>query len=851
MVSAWPATLAGVGLLILPGLAFLALLPREEREALPLDERVFLVPAVGVLFASWLGLVLAEAGRFSLLAAGGVGAIVSLAVLALRFRSLRFARPTGLPMLALAAVLGLSLGLDARPSEYVLGGRDPGIYVASMALIGRTGGVVHTDPTVLAIPPEDAALFFRNPDNVDFSWGRFMGFPLENPRTGRVFAEFLHLFPVFGAYLFQAAGLKGALATPAVFGVLGTVACFLAFKRLLGLAPAFVAALLLALNVLQVWFARYPLSEPMSQFLLFTGVLALAHWEERGRPWFGGLAGVAFGLSLLVRIDSVLILVPLSLYVVIRRLRGDLPWRRAAALAVPFVLLAVHAAVHAMVWSRKYVLAILNRPYWQQPLGVWIALALAALAGIIGAHVLAPRVGPLWQRHERRWRVVMIASLVVLALYAYFLRPQISAWAGADGNDPARRILSPGWLASLLTDRTFGWKHLAAHDAQAFVRLGWFVQPLGLALAVVGLARLLWRFGNRTLFVILLALSFSGFYFYKLRVWHDYFFAARRFVPVILPCALAFAVVALRDLARRAWWRRGLAGLLLALLGGLFVRDTARIARYVDWQGSVAFVQQVGRLFGPEDIVVFEQPASIHLLSLPLWAAEGTPILELARWDPDPERLKHVLRVWRQRYRNVYFVYTYRAERGLCGVFLEHVQDFDWPTFEWKRDYSGPPRASEPRRLHFTVARMLLPGDLQVPPLPELDVGSSDDFQVSGCFAKEGAAGETYRWTGPCASLYLPALAKARAFTIVASVGRRPAEPPTRVDVSVGDRPVGSFVPGADWESFRFLIPEGGGQSGLVRLSVPTWRPANVEAGSSDVRDLGVMVDRVTVEEGR
>src|SRR5688572_30986764 len=42
--------------------------------------------------------------------------------------------------------------------------------------------------------------------------------PLENPETGRVVPEHFHLFPAFGAYLFQTMGVKGALATPCVFG---------------------------------------------------------------------------------------------------------------------------------------------------------------------------------------------------------------------------------------------------------------------------------------------------------------------------------------------------------------------------------------------------------------------------------------------------------------------------------------------------------------------------------------------------------------------------------------------------------------------------------------------------------
>src|SRR6185295_1995039 len=151
------------------------------------------------------------------------------------------------------------------PSEYLLGGRDPGTYIGAMGVIARTGGIAYTDPVVRSIPPQDVELFYRNAQSPDFNWGRFMGFPLESPRTGRVYPEFFHLFPSFGAYLFQAMGVKGALATPPVFGILGTLGVFLALRRLFGDAAALLGGLLLATNVVQVWFARYPVSEGMSQ----------------------------------------------------------------------------------------------------------------------------------------------------------------------------------------------------------------------------------------------------------------------------------------------------------------------------------------------------------------------------------------------------------------------------------------------------------------------------------------------------------------------------------------------------------------------------------------------------------
>ena len=319
LVPALPAALAGLALFLLPGLLFLALLPPRERVDLGFDEAAFVAVGGSLAWTAWLGLALAEAGRFWLPTAGALTAgLVLLLALALR-RHLHFSLPRpDRHCLPAASVLAAALLLDARPSEYLVGGRDPGAYVAAMCLIGRTGGIVVEDPLVTSVPAEDRELFFRNPERPDFSWSRFMGFDLERPGTGRVFPQFFHLFPAFGAYLFQAFGVRGALATPTVFGVLGTLGVFFAFRRWLGSGVALLGSLLLSVNEVQVWFARYPVSEPVSLFLVFLGLLALSRWEAGSRA-FGALAGFVFGLSLLVRIDSLLLVLPLGVYLALRR----------------------------------------------------------------------------------------------------------------------------------------------------------------------------------------------------------------------------------------------------------------------------------------------------------------------------------------------------------------------------------------------------------------------------------------------------------------------------------------------------------------------------------------------------
>lgn len=844
-VAAPLATLCGLFVLLVPGLVFLALLGRRQRDALRLDEALFLTVAVSVCFSAWVALVLAEAGRFSLGRATSLLAGASLLALVLGRR--RLAPP--LPPLRRAAdilpallLLALALGLQARPTEYLVGGRDPGTYIAAMGLTARTGGIVYTDPGVLSIPPEDVELFYRNPGNPDYSWGRFLGFPLENPRSGRVFPEFFHLFPAFGAYLFATMGVKGALATPPVFGVLGTLAAFFAFRRLFGEAVGLLAALLLSLNVVQVWFARYPVSEPFSQFLFFLALLALALHEDHDAPAFGALFGTALGLSLLVRIDSILVLLPLALYLLVGRAHRTLDARRALLLLAPFGLLGIHAAFHATFFARKYLVSVVNRPYWQQPAWVWTGLLALGLLALWAAGHYGERLVRLLEERGATLRAGLMAGLALLAAYAYFLRPLLSAWAGADGNDAAHRWSDPALLEAL------GFRHLAAHDAQSLVRLGWFVSPLGLVLALLGLLLAIRDFRPRLLFGLAAFLCFSLFYFYKIRVYNDYYFAMRRFFPVIVPWLFALAAYFLVRLAARGGARRAVSALLALALVALQVEGMRPIVRHVDWKNAVGFVSDVARRFRPDDVVIFEQVQSIHLLSLPLWAVHGVNILELARFNPDPERLRHLIAAWRGRYRSIYFVHTYRTD--LCGVFLQRVEDHSFGSFEWERAYGRPPERPEFRSLRFTVSRVVPPEELQVPPLREVDIGGSDDFQVSGFFDKEGFGAETYRWTGACASLYLPGARAGDTLVLRASAAQRPlsAKPPD-VRVSLSGVALGGFTPGPDFGEARLRLPDPLPPGPpVVRLDVPAWRPINVLPGSSDGRDLGIVVDAVRLE---
>ncbi len=711
--------LAGLVLLLAPGLCLLSLLPRRDREALAPDEAAYLTVGTSLAFSAWVGVLLAEAGRFSLPMAGAVVAGASLVAVVFGRRRLGwpFGRPTGLRRLWPAAlVLAVAVALTARPNQQVVGGRETGTEVAAMAVIARTGGLAWT------------------------------GFALEPAETGRVVARVFPLFPVVGACLYQALGLDGALRSAALLAALGVLGVFFLVRRLFGPPAALLSGLLLGLNVLQVWLGRSPVPESLSQLLLFLGLLAFTHWEEHRSPAFGALAGGVLGLSLLARLDNVLIVIPLGVVLLVRRFSGSRRRSTIAPVVVPFLLVALHAALY----------------------GLWFA--------------------------------------------------------------PGR--LPEAWIPRL-------WP-----DLHGFLRLGWMLGTVGLGLGGLGLLLAVRSRQPRLLLPLLTAFALSGLWTLGPLPGDEYPWAFRRFLPVAVPSLLALAAVFLVRLAGAGRLRRGLATVLSLGLMAVYARDTRLVVGHVDWLGVGRFIDDVARPLGPRDVIVFERGEVSRALALPLYALHGSNVLRLTRDQAVPGRVRDLSEAWRRRYRNVYLAHADAV--GLCGLFLEPVGA---PRLFWFSEWSaqgarpGPP---EFRPLRFRLSRVVLPHELRLPALPEVDIGRSDDLQLSGFYDKEGDRAHSYRWTGPCASVYLPGARGGRALAITAAAGQRPALATASFSLS-GVR-LGSAIVGPRWQRHVLPLPvELPAGAPVLEIDVPTWCPKDVIAGADDDRRLGIMLDRIEV----
>jgi hypothetical protein len=258
----------------LPGAAIFRapLLSRDRRAALDGEERLFwqIVIAIGVSLT--IVLALASMGRYSfqrLLIADIATTAIVAAGARLRLRLSPPRRLPGLTALIPVALVLLGLWRFFPASEYVIGGKDPGVYVNEGIQIAQRGAISSRDAVVAAVPNFARDLFFPSEQRDDYYSGRFMGFFIREPEQGHVIGQFPHLYPASIAIGYGLNGLSGARQTTGVWAILGLLAVYFAGARLFGKPAAAAAAGLLSLHVIQVWFSRYPNAEVVMQALLF------------------------------------------------------------------------------------------------------------------------------------------------------------------------------------------------------------------------------------------------------------------------------------------------------------------------------------------------------------------------------------------------------------------------------------------------------------------------------------------------------------------------------------------------------------------------------------------------------
>ncbi|MEO8480721.1 MAG: glycosyltransferase family 39 protein [Acidobacteriota bacterium] len=817
---------------------------RPLRVSLSFEERTFWALLLSALWSVMLVLALGALNRYTfarLLTINVVGAVILVAGLRGRLRYRDQVTRVSWTALVPLTIVAAGIWLYSPTSEYIIGGKDPGTYINEGVQIAQRGQVVIRDPDVAVVPAPYRDLFFPSHQQTTYYGLRFMGFFIQDPDAGRVVGQFPHFYPASIALGYALNGLSGARQTVVFWTILAVLAVYFAGRRMFGHAVAAAAAVLLALNVVEVWFGRYPNSEMTMQALIFAALLAAGRARDGGRVFFGVVAGVVLGLSLFLRYEILLAFAAFAAAGVMAPVSG----RRLGA---PF-----QGALAVTSLAGLWYLAGPMRAYFAYPLDFvhqrgGVLLAVVGLVTSVAAHWLLRR--PTVNTAVRRLLPAALAiALAALAVYAYFFRQ--------------------------MEGRT------ALGDAMAFRTFGWYLTPWVLAIAVAGaVVMIATRFWRDPEFYLTVA-TFSVFFFYKTRIVAEHFWTARRFLGVALPSALLLAMAgirwasggtattqpadasAARDARSRPRWREVTSLTVVTIvaigIGVSFWRAATPVRRHVEYAGLIPKLEQLAARVGDRDLVLVESRnagSDLHVLAMPLAYIYSRHVLVLDSVVPARAPFEGFIAWATTKYEHVYFLGGGGTDLLTKDISALPVAGDRFQVDEYDAPMNAYPSGARRKEFEYGLYE-LMPARQVTPATIDLQIGGLDDLNVVRFHARERRAdtGLKYRWSGGQSFVILLGLpADARELIVWMSSGGRPAQaPPPVVQFALDDEDIGQATAGEDVQPHVLTLPAGlaarlaaKNDSTRLRLRVPTWNPGAL-LGVNDTRDLGVIVTRVQV----
>jgi len=577
-----------VPLASLEGLLLLALLyapghflgDRLGRKDDGLAEIFLLRVSASLALAAPLLTLLALAGWFTVPVIFGSLAVLSIGAFFLGRGSEKTGRPKGWDFGALMLVVG-SLALYARPAEYVVNSRDPGVYFLFADKLARTGALLHRDPLVAAVSSFHPFLEGK----------KYPGFYLYGQDL--VVPQFFPGPFAFLGFGNLVGGTWGSLFVVPVMGALAVGVAYALGSEVFGRWAGLLGAALLGCSYAFVWWSRHPSSEVMTALLVLAGLWLAVRFARGAGLLTGVFAGVLLGGVMLIRVDAFLAAAAVPLLFGFDLLTHR-PARRWLYPGLPLVVFAGLTLLYLNTLGGRYLYVIytehgLKEAIALAPFAVPVCLVLAA-----GLWYVRRRwgVGIGSYLEARGGRIAFVGALgfAGIALWVYF-------------------VLPVPWDTLPDGSRDFG-----AYRTQILVRLVWFVTPVVAALGLVGFVLAARRMDPARALLFGAFLAFGVLYAAIPNVAPDLPWATRRFVPAAFPILALLAAHAVGEIGR--WTARvvnrrtgvAVGGTLAALALGWTVYTTLPILTFQELDGAVAAFEKVEKQIPPADVVYMEMP---------------------------------------------------------------------------------------------------------------------------------------------------------------------------------------------------------------------------------------------------
>jgi hypothetical protein len=564
------------------------------------------------------------------------------------------------------------------------------------------------------------------------------------------------------------------------------------------------------------------------QALLFAALLATSRSHVDDDRFFAPIAGVLLGLLLFVRFDAVLgisaIVAALALGVVAG---GRLRMSFFAGLVLTGGLAIAYLSSLMRAYVDLPIIFVSNLLWWHYVLlilGGFIAVGAVAAGARFTALSNAVRVG---------FSMLLSFAIVGAAIYAMYFRA------------PIDRLLAERDAYALRTFTSF------------------YLTVPGLLAALLGFVLLARRAFWRAPELFLTIATFAFFFFYKIRIVSDHFWMTRRFLPVVLPGALLFiaaaASIGAQSGGRLTRLLRGAIGaVFIALLAAQYARASTPILNHIEYEGLIGKLEQLAGSIHDRDLLLVEarDASDTHVLALPLAYTYTRNVLVLASRRPDKSLLGPFLDWARTKYDRILFIGGGGTDllSPAWSVRAIGSDRFQIPEYEAPKD--AYPRFVQHKEFDYGLYEITPPNPEDAVAPFDLDVGVRDDLYVLRFHAKEETEGRTFRWSrNPSYITVTNVRADNREVVLLMSDGGRPpAAGRAEVTAYLDNDVLGTVAVDTGFKPYTFAIPAetaqriaARGGTAELRLSTTTWVPATV-LGTNDPRDLGVMVDRVTIK---
>src|SRR5208282_3692831 len=323
-----------------------------------------------------------------------------------------------------AVAIAFAAGQIAERTEQIIYLRDPSTYLEVGYWIAHHGS--------LPIPDSLAAFGGPHPG---------LGFASSNyyPRGSGIVPQFMTGMPLVLAAAVWLGGIPAALVMTPLIGGCAVLSFGGLAGRLAGPRWAPAAAAVLALSLPEQYTSRASFSEPLAQVLLFGGLclladsLVVARGPRSASDWPGqdkvlaGLAGLALGLTILVRIDGVSDILPavpfLGVLLAARR-------PQAIPFGVGLMIGVGYGLADGYLKSRPYL--DLEAPSLR-PLALIVAVVvLATLAGVAvtASPAARRRLNGKLATKVVRWLPEAAAIVTVVIFIGFAVRPLVQTVAG-------------------------------------------------------------------------------------------------------------------------------------------------------------------------------------------------------------------------------------------------------------------------------------------------------------------------------------------------------------------------------------------------------------------------------------